>query len=240
MPAKRAPTSPHRAANSIEKASGWIVRAQGLGVALVASLPLTLAGHYLANIAVGTTERPLGIGVLWLVVFLVAGLAMMAAAIASLVPDWLAVGGKVPVAAVLGGLVVASFDWSHLVASWTGFVLNAAGIGAAVAGLQVVYWTPRHRVTRIGPRGGERASEWLAANLALGGAFAFVLPHASTIDGMSADCSPAWVLVEAECLTPDLIWWPLPVAAVLMGLTLLAVLHHDPVVGHDNKNQSQR
>lgn len=204
-------------------------------MALVASLPLTLAGHYLANVAVGTTERPLGVGAVWLVIFLLAGLLMMAAALASLLPGWHVVGGRLPVVGVLLGLVVATFDWSHLVDAWTGYALNAAGVGSIVAGLQVVYWTPRHRITRIAPRGGERATEWLAGTIALSGAFAFVLPHRSTIDGLAEQCSPGWLVVEPSCITPDTIWWPLPVTALVAGLTLLAVLHHDPVLASDSR-----
>lgn len=217
----------------MERESGWLVRVQGMAVALVASLPLTLAGHYLANVAVGTTERPLGIGAVWLVVFLLAGLGMMATALGALLPGWHVVGGRLPVAGVLVGLVVATFDWSHVVDAWTGFVLNGAGVGAIVAGLQVIYWTPRHRVARIAPRPGERATEWLAGTVALAGAFAFFLPHRSTIDGVAENCSPAWIIVESSCLTPDLIWWPLPAAAMLGGLTLLGVLHHDPFIADD-------
>jgi len=240
MPARRVPDPPHRVADRMGKSSGWLVRVQGLAVALIASLPLTLAGHYLANVAVGTTERPLGVGAIWLVIFLVAGLAMMAAAIGSLLPDWHIIGGRIPVVVVLGGLATATFDWSHLVDSWTGYAMNGAGVGAVVAGLQVVYWTPRSRVVRIAPRGGERATEWLAATLALGGALAFVLPHKSTIDGVSESCSPGWFLVETSCFTPDTIWWPLPFAAMVAGLTLMAVLHHDPVSAPGSKKSSQR
>ncbi|NOX30608.1 MAG: hypothetical protein GXP35_11275 [Actinobacteria bacterium] len=158
MPARRVPAPPHRVADRMGKSSGWLVRVQGLAVALIASLPLTLAGHYLANVAVGTTERPLGVGAIWLVVFLVAGLAMMTAAIGSLLPDWHIVGGRIPVVVVLGGMAAATFDWAHLVDSWTGYAMNGAGVGAIVAGLQVVYWTPRSRIVRKRRRAGHRVA----------------------------------------------------------------------------------
>lgn len=207
-----------------------MVRVQGMLVALIAAAPLTVGGHYLANIATGDTSRPIGYNALWLGMFLVAGVVLVLAALSSIVPGWRA-GGLASISGLVVGLVVATLDWQQLTSSWSGFLLNAAGAGILVGSLQTLYWTPRGRVIRIGLRGGERISEWLGGMLMMSGLLALLLPHYSTIDGQLEDCSPLWPLVEPKCFTPEFVWWPIPIAATILGLTLLTVLHHDPVTG---------
>ena len=200
-------------------------------VALIAAAPLTVGGHYLANIATGDTHsRPVGLNALWLGMFLLAGVVLVLAALSSIVPGWRA-GGLASISGLVVGLVVATLDWQQLTTSWSGFLLNAAGAGVLVGSLQTLYWTPRGRVIRIGLRGGERISEWLGGMLMMSGVLALLLPHYSTVDGQFEDCAPLWPLVEPHCFTPKFVWWPFPVAASILGLTLLTVLHHDPVTG---------
>jgi len=219
-----------RAANRATANSPLAVRVQGLLVALIAAAPLTVGGHYLANIATGDTSRPVGLNALWLGMFLVAGIVLVLASLSSIVPGWRA-GGLASISGLVVGLVVATLDWQQLTSSWSGFLLNAAGAGILVGSLQTLYWTPRGRVIRIGLRGGERISEWLGGMLMMSGLLALLLPHYSTVNGQFEDCAPLWPLVEPRCFTPEFVWWPIPIAATILGLTLLTVLHHDPVTG---------
>jgi len=219
-----------RAASRATSSSPMIVRVQGLLVALISAAPLIVGGHYLANIATGDTTREVGLNALWLLLFLVAGVVLVLAALSSVIPGWRA-GGLASLTGLVIGLVVAALDWQQLTASWSGFILNAAGAALIVASLQMLYWTPRGRVIRIGFRGGERVTEWFGGVLALSGLLALLLPHQSTIDGAVEDCAPLWPLVEPQCFGPEFVWWPIAVGVSLLGLTMLTVLHHDPVTG---------
>ena len=221
-----------RAASRATASAPLIVRIQGLLVALIAIAPLVVGGHYLANIVTGDTSRAVGLNALWLLLFLAAGVVLILAALSSVIPGWQA-GGITSLAGLVIGLVIASLDWRQLTSSWTGFVLNGMGVSVVVASLQVLYWTPRGRVVRIGFRGGERVTEWLGGVLVLSGLLALLLPHLSTIDGNIEDCSPMWPIVEPQCFGSDFVWWPLAVGVSLFGLMLLTVLHHDPVTGRN-------
>ena len=219
-----------RAANRATASSPLTVRVQGLVVALIAAAPLTVGGHYLANIATGDTTRPVGLNALWLFMFLAAGVVLVLAALSSIVPGWRS-GGIISIAGLVVGLVIATLDWQQLTSSWSGFFLNAAGAGIVVGALQSLYWSPRGRVVRIGMRGGERVTEWLGGMLMISGLLSLLLPHLSTVDGAPEDCAPLWPLVEPQCFGPEFVWWPIPIGAALIGLTILTVLHHDPVTG---------
>ena len=156
------------------------------------------------------------------------GILLVLAAVSNLLPGWER-AGRATVAALSAGVVLATIDYWQLVGSPSGLALNVAGLGIAVAALQAIYWTPRTPLTTITLRASERLQEWFASMLVLGGVMAFALPHSATIDGVHEDCSPLWVVVERDCLANDTTWWPFAAAAILLGLTMLAVIHHDPV-----------
>lgn len=209
--------------------SGASVRVQAIAVAALAGLPLTVSGHYLANILTGNTaQAPRVASFAWLLGFSILGVVLVLAAVSNLLPGWERAGNRT-VVALSAGVVLATVDYWQLVDSPSGLALNIAGLGVAVAALQAIYWTPRTPLTTITLRASERIQEWLASMLVLGGTLSFALPHPATIDGITEDCSPLWLVVERDCLAGDTIWWPFAVAAIVLGLTMLAVIHHDPM-----------
>ena len=207
--------------------TGTAVRVQAIAVAALAALPLTVSGHYLANVVTGdTAQAPRVATFLWLLAFSVLGVLLVMAAISTLLPGWERAGRATTVGLAVG-VVLATVDYWTIVDAPAGLALNFTGLGIAVAALQAMYWTPRTPLTTITLRSSERLQEWFASMLVLGGIVAFALPHPSTIDGSPEDCSPLWVAVERDCLSSDVIWWPLALAAIGLGLTMLTVIHHD-------------
>lgn len=213
--------TPHR--------TGPAVRAQALAVAVLASLPLTVSGHYLANILTGdTAQSPCTASFLWLLAFSFLGVLLVLAAVSNLLPGWER-AGRGSIVGVSAGVVMATIDYWQLVGSPSGLALNVAGLGIVVASLQAIYWTPRSPLTTITLRASERIQEWFASMLVLGGVLSFALPHTATIDGASEDCAPLWIVVERDCLTEGAVWWQFSAAAIDVGATMLAVIHHDPI-----------
>jgi hypothetical protein len=209
--------------------TGTSVRVQAIAVAALAGLPLTVSGHYLANMLTGhTSQGPRLASFAWLIVFSVLGVMLVFASVANLLPGWERAGRRA-LAALAAGVVFATIDYWQLVGSASGLALNIAGLGVAVASLQAIYWTPRTPLTTIILRPSERIQEWLASMLVLGGTLSFALPHPTSIDGSVEDCAPLWLVVERDCLAADFVWWPFAVGAIVIGFTLLAVIHHDPV-----------
>lgn len=203
------------------------MRVQAIAVAALAGLPLTVSGHYLANVVTGATaQAPRVATFLWLFLFSILGVTLVLAAISHLLPGWQRAGRPTTVA-LSGGVVMATIDYWTIVDGPAGLALNIAGLGIAVAALQSMYWTPRTPLTTITLRPSERIQEWFASMLVLGGVLAFAMPHPSTIDGSPEDCSPLWVAVERDCFGADVAWWPVALAAVAFGSTMLAVIHHD-------------
>jgi len=205
------------------------VRAQAMAVAALASLPLTVSGHYLANIVTGdTAQSPRVASFLWLLAFSFLGVLLVLAAVSNLLPGWER-AGRGSIAGLSAGVVLATIDYWQLVGSATGLALNLAGLGIVVASLQAIYWTPRTPLTTITLRASERVQEWLASMMVLGGVLSFALPHTATIDGSPEDCAPLWIVVERDCLTGGAVWWPISVAAIVIGGTVLGVIHHTPI-----------
>lgn len=202
---------------------------QGLTVAAAACLPLTVSGHYTASAIADRPQTDLA-PLLWLVTFAVLGVTLLFAALSGLLPGWHRAGRRYAVLLSFGS-VIATFDHWRLVGAPTGLALNVVGLGMVVAALQAMYWTRRSPMTTIAPRPSERLHEWAAGILALGGFLAFALPHPSTIDGVPEDCSPLWIVVERDCVSADVLWWPIAVAASALGTVILSVIHHDPTVG---------
>ena len=208
--------------------TGRSVRLQAIAVAALAGLPLTVSGHYLANVVTGhTAQGPQVVSFMWLAVFSFLGVTLVLAAVSNLLPGWERAGRRT-VVALSAGVVATTIDYWQLVDAPSGLALNFAGLGVTVAALQAIYWTPRTPLTTISLRSSERIQEWFASMLVLGGTLAFALPHPATIDGSPEDCSPLWIIVERDCLSGDTVWWPFAVAAVALGLTMLSVIHHEP------------
>lgn len=200
-------------------------RGQATAVGLLALVPLTASGHYAANVVGGHTDRaPDLVAVGWLLLFSFLGVALVLAAATGLLPGWQR-AGRGSIALLSVSAVLSTIDYWQLIDSPTGLALNAAGLALVVGATQSIYWAPRSPLTSIILRPSERVTEWLSGVLAAGGTLAFVLPHRSTIDGAPEDCAPLWIVVERDCLTPDITWWPLAVAAIVIGSCLLWVIH---------------
>lgn len=206
-------------------------------VAAIASVPLTVAGHYFANLLTGsTTQDPDLEAIGWLVSFLIVGLGLALTATATMLPGWRRSGAS-SIFTLIGGLILATFDHWGAIDAPAGLAFNAAGVAVAVAALQSIRRTPRSPLPRIGLRSSERVQEWLGGVLVLAGFLAFVLPHSSTINGVSEACSPVWIMLDTHCLSADVTWWPIPLAAIAVGVTLLAVIHHDPTISRRQQGQ---
>ncbi len=207
---------------------GVLPRLQAGAVALLALVPLTASGHYLANVVSGrTTNEPDLVALGWLLMFSVLGALLVLAAVTSILPGWQRAGWG-PVALLCTSAVLSTIDYWQLIDSPTGLALNAASLAIAVGAVQSIYWAPRSPLTSIALRPSERLQEWMAGVMLSGGVLAFALPHPSTIDDAPEDCAPLWIIVERDCLSADVPWWPIAVAAIAIGTTLLSVIHRDP------------
>ena len=218
-----------RAAERSSGRAGPLARMQAVLVLIIAAAPLTASGHYFANRVTGHGGSAGVASLLWLPVFTAIGLGLVAAGLAALAPGWHRSGTRTTVAMLAVGLIAATTDWMRLVGSRTGMALNAAGAGVAMACLLGAVARRRAETTRIAPRNSELVLEWFGSLLVFGAALALVLPHTVSIHGVQNDCSPMWAILETRCWNPDTPWWPLPVAAAVMGLTTLAIVRSAPV-----------
>ena len=209
----------------------------GVVVAAIASVTLTVAGHYFANLLTGqTTQEPRPEAIAWLVLFMIIGLALALTATATMLPGWRR-SGAYSIFTLVGGLILATFDHWGAIDAPAGLAFNAAGVAVVVAALQSIKRTPRSPLPTIGVRTSERVQEWLGGTLVLAGFLAFVLPHSSAINDVSETCSPVWILLDTHCLSADITWWPIPLAAIAVGITLLMVIHHDPTISRPHQGQ---
>ncbi len=188
---------------------------QGIVVALLSLAPLTVAGHYGANLLRGYNSNPLtALSVFWLGLFYAIGLLMALTALAAISRSTRHLARR-PVTMVSLGLAAATFDWWTLVGSPTAPVLNLAAVSVVV---YVVGELARsHRSGTIPLSLGARVVDWLSGTLLATAPLVFVLPHPARIGGLTEDCSPAWIVVETRCLGATDAWWPLGLGMGVIG-----------------------
>lgn len=196
---------------------------QGIVVAVLSLAPLTVAGHYSANLLRGNNTNPVtALSVLWLGLFYAIGLLMALTALAAISRSTRHLALR-PVILLSLALAASTFDWWTLLGTPTAPVLNLAAASVVVFALGEV---ARHRRGGTIPRSiGSRVLDWAAGTLLSAAPLVFVLPHPATVGGVTEDCSPVWVVVEARCLGASDAWWPLGVGLGLIGAVLWALGH---------------
>ncbi|GEM_PF-4189484 len=184
-------------------------------VAALSLAPLTVAGHYSANLLRGANANPLtAMSVFWLALFYAVGLLMALVALSAISGSTRHLAVR-PVIGLSLSLVGATFDWWTLTDTPTALALNLAA--ASVTALVLGEVARLRRGGTIPPTLGSRVLDWAAGTLLIAAPLTFVLPHPATVDGVGGDCPPVWLVIRTRCLGATDAWWPLGLGLGIIG-----------------------